>query len=1432
MFNPGADTSTGIGRSEVALRDVNGDGDTDHVRSTRDSELVVAENRTGRTNLLRSVSRPLGGRFDLDYRRDGNTADLPQQRWVLASTRVFDGHTGDGQDAQLSTFQYENGRFDRLERQFLGYGRVLVQQRDPGAADAVFRTVTTEYRTDNVYVRGLPTRSVTSDSAGRPFIETVNTYALRDVSTGQPVDPRSTTATVFPLLSRAEQRFYEGRATAGKTTSSEFTYDEYGNTTRVLDASEIGTADDVETRTGYTSTDPACRERHIVGVANTVQLTAVASRATMRHRQSTVDCRTGNVTQVRALLADGSKSVTDLEYLGNGNLKAVVGPANKTGQRYRLDYGYDPVVGVHVETVVDSFTLRSVVTHNYKYGLPETTVDENFQRVHLNYDRVGRLDFVAGPYEIPENRVTIDFEYHPEAEVPYAVSRHLDNTATGVRDDTIDTVQFSDGLGRVLQTKKDASVPPRPGAEPEPVMVVSGRGVFDFLGRYVEQYHPVTEPKGDANTRFTTAVDPVRPTRMDHDVLDRPTRVTLPDDTASTVAYGFGPDRSGATQFETVNTDANGKQRRTYTDVRELTTAVKEFNPAGGQPEIWTSYAYDQLGQITSAVDDRGNTTRAAYDNLGRRTLVDSPDSGKTETGYDLAGNVITKVTPNLRGKQKAVEYDHDFTRLIGIRYPVFTDNDVRYTYGALGAPENGAGRVTEIRDAAGTVTRGYGALGELTRETRALGGNALETGTSFTTLSRFDALNRVLETTYPDGEKLTYGYDSGGQVTTASGAKDGRTYPYLARQDYDKFEQKVLTETGSGVRTSYAYDEEDRRLATLKSQQANGQEFQDLSYRYDGVGNITQLSNDVAVPPAKGISGPSTQTFGYDDLNRLTSASGEYRNTTDKADRYTLDLTYDTIHNTTNKQQRHVLVNSSGIAKPQEGTTYTYRYAYAGGRPHAPSKIGQDTNSYDANGNLITITTGSHDVLALAGPGAEPGAEPAAVPTSEPISEPTVGLTVDLAASDDRTQFVWDEENRLACVHEDEDRTVKQEPGSCDQHADPSVRFVYDDAGNRVVKDGGTKHVSPGRNFSRVGGQSFKHVFVGETRLLTKKVENKPETEQFYFHTDHLGSSGLVTDRTGKLVSHQEYFPFGETWAAESGAGPPVPYQYNGKEFDEETGLYHYGSRYFDPRTQLWQSPDPALPTYLDGAGNGGVRNSANLASYTYTYNNPVRLTDPDGELSTEPWQLVRAAAPIAARACVVGPWGCVAGAVGLALVGVGAYAYYQYNRAPEVVDSPPVAPAPQVLPEPERATAPAASPAPPPSPRSGTSVTTRDDNERIAVIGRTWDVQKYKYDPRYEVLDIPDLRKLSPDDPLYDPANSGWSLTINNEVWLQMVIRKRMLVLVASPEEGNRWDYANNRPTVMALELNRLRQAGYQPRSGIRPIQRGEILRTFGRW
>ena len=110
-------------------------------------------------------------------------------------------------------------------------------------------------------------------------------------------------------------------------------------------------------------------------------------------------------------------------------------------------------------------------------------------------------------------------------------------------------------------------------------------------------------------------------------------------------------------------------------------------------------------------------------------------------------------------------------------------------------------------------------------------------------------------------------------------------------------------------------------------------------------------------------------------------------------------------------------------------------------------------------------------------------------------------------------------------------------------------------------------------------------------------------EKLQFYYHPDHLGSSSYITNLDGEVVQHIEYVPFGEVFIEERNSIWNTPYLFNAKEFDEETGLYYYGARYYDPRLSLWISTDPLQEKY------------PHINSYCYTANNPVLFVDPDGK-------------------------------------------------------------------------------------------------------------------------------------------------------------------------------------------------------------------------
>ena len=109
-------------------------------------------------------------------------------------------------------------------------------------------------------------------------------------------------------------------------------------------------------------------------------------------------------------------------------------------------------------------------------------------------------------------------------------------------------------------------------------------------------------------------------------------------------------------------------------------------------------------------------------------------------------------------------------------------------------------------------------------------------------------------------------------------------------------------------------------------------------------------------------------------------------------------------------------------------------------------------------------------------------------------------------------------------------------------------------------------------------------------------------EKMQFYYHPDHLGSSSYITNLDGEVSQHIEYVPFGEVFIEERNNTWNTPYLFNAKEFDEETGMYYYGARYYEPRLSLWMSTDASQEKH------------PNITTYCYVVANPIKFIDPDG--------------------------------------------------------------------------------------------------------------------------------------------------------------------------------------------------------------------------
>ena len=461
----------------------------------------------------------------------------------------------------------------------------------------------------------------------------------------------------------------------------------------------------------------------------------------------------------------------------------------------------------------------------------------------------------------------------------------------------------------------------------------------------------------------------------------------------------------------------------------------------------------------------------------------------------------------------------------------------------------------------------------------------------------------------------------------------------------------------------------------------ADGQTVMESRYRHDAVDNIFGITNAAnptsltKLNKAK-LGGRSSHTYEYDELNRLVHASGKAKRAS-----YDMVMSFGRMSEPLTKVQK---VDSTTTAK-----SYNFAYKYEdSNHPTAPTQIGHDHYTYDANGNPTLVTNDSTNTT---------------------------------------REMYWDEDNRLM-VLSDNGKTS---------------RYTYNATGERIMKSYGTmegvyingapqgitfhetdnftlypasilsvnknrftKHYFIGdkRIASRIGTGMFNNVYgrngsyvtagqqdyaermnqiqtqkeayykkvgvapgvptekgaygdpentgVGYNAVLTElgnhdvpqgwiqtpRLNTTPGTnpgapvswndpsnpddpqagygyiandttkeETFFYHSDHLGSTSYITDDHANITQYDAYLPYGELLVDEHSSSEDLPYKFNGKQFDEETGLYYYGARYMNPITSLWYGVDPLFEKY------------PTESSFIYCLDNPIILFDKKGKFPSK---------------------------------------------------------------------------------------------------------------------------------------------------------------------------------------------------------------------
>ncbi len=167
------------------------------------------------------------------------------------------------------------------------------------------------------------------------------------------------------------------------------------------------------------------------------------------------------------------------------------------------------------------------------------------------------------------------------------------------------------------------------------------------------------------------------------------------------------------------------------------------------------------------------------------------------------------------------------------------------------------------------------------------------------------------------------------------------------------------------------------------------------------------------------------------------------------------------------------------------------------------------------------------------------------------------------------------------------------------------AVTFGYAGDGSRLWKLGtnGLLQVWIGGNYEEKSGQILFHIMAGDRFVLT--FDKTGTNVVAYYHPDHLHSTAIETDQNGNKSQHYEYMAYGQDRFTESATAFPLSRRYTSQVKDEDTGLYYYGARYYDPQLGSFIQPDDAIPDIFKPQGYN---------RYSYALDNPFKFVDRNG--------------------------------------------------------------------------------------------------------------------------------------------------------------------------------------------------------------------------
>jgi len=1173
------------GRRRAKLQDLNGDGFPDLITGLINDTQKVWLNQC-KKEVLTSVTDGFGTNLGIEYKRLNDPTPV-----AGGTSRVFQPYTGtlpagqavscgpqlvvsrliepDGLGGQtIARHYYGDLRSDRTNESSLGFGWTEVYKDLYPAAGGVIPRGYTRTETARTYPFGgsvLKSESyvhVGQTDSRLPGVTPGYKCVSRETST---YGELATTPGIGGTVRRPVQigsissRFdLDGSETVDGTLMSRTTatqsvadFDAYGfvkaSTVTALDGSSVATTNTYA--------------HHTVGkwhlgrlLTSSVTKTAAGKASSTKSTAFTYSSSTGLLETEVVQPGHAQAVITTYTHDTRGNVTSkAVSTASDGTRTVSTDYDPDGRFAIK-ETTALGFTTTN---YDYQKALVISTVGidgvEDSETTYI-YDAYGTRKAVNHPDGTSSAEIT---RYASNASLPGPVASQLGGQTirwakTAQSSGTPWASVYYDAMGR--EVAKETSI------------LTSFDGTASvWRDVYVVTQHDNRGRKVKASQPFFAGETPLW-TIIGYDPVDRPMLTVYPDSTSSTqgvdaVVFHSRTTLNGQPVAWSQIQNRNGQLLERWED--QHGRMVQSKDPSGQT----TAFRHDVEGRLEKVEIDGIRLLTNTWDIFGRKTGVDDVDAGVSSSTYNAFGEVVS--TTNALGQTTSTTYD-SLGRVVSVTKPEGTYTTTYRTEIPIGKP------------AGITGSNGYSESFTYDNFGRVISTSTTRFGETFTTQTTYDALGRVSSETDAGGLTLVHDYDTvfSAKVRTRETATNTTLWEPRAVDSQGRIIQQKLAH---GVETIRTPNPANGTLTSIYSAR-QGQVLQNLTYTWDANGSLTFRADSLA---------GRNETFGYDSLNRLTSAT--------VAGQTAANYTY----------------AANGNLLTKAGDTLTY----GGSRIHAVTaatiKGESRIYAYDAAGRVTSDTArtygwSSFHQLAWVSQLSCPRLK-----SFDPLDAASSGLpgiaqAVQYLPSQGVAQFDFDAAGSRArqfLVRTFDDTST----------ADVTTLYLgsYEREIHRTTAAGSSTPVTQ--------KTLHRHNLGGAIYTVEQTPGNNPVHKLATILTDHLGSTDMLIIGTWNgsgwsnfQSERQSFNPWGErrnasTWAGlrtnansdRQTSGADYKRGFTGHEMLDDFGLIHMNGRIYDPELGRFLSTDPyvQIPEF-----------SQNFNRYSYVLNNPLTHTDPSG--------------------------------------------------------------------------------------------------------------------------------------------------------------------------------------------------------------------------